>query len=259
MYLGLVICAIGAAFGLVQYMQTKALPVHASMANVSNTIWETCKTYLFTQGKFLAILWVLIAACMVYYFGVLAAQQRPAARHRDPARVRPRHSRLLRRGVVRHSHQHGRQFPHGLFRAQRQSARHARHPAELRHERRPAARRGGTVLHDLHPGVPAARTGRAVLHRLRHRRIARRVRAPHLRRHLHQDRRHRLRPDEDRFQTARRRSEESRRDRGLHRRQCRRFRRPDGGRLRNLRRHRRRADRVSRAGAGGHARASWRR
>src|SRR5205814_731472 len=68
MYIGLAICLIGAIFGLVQYMQTKALPVHDSMAKVSNTIWETCKTYLFTQGKFLAILWVLIAACMVYYF-----------------------------------------------------------------------------------------------------------------------------------------------------------------------------------------------
>ena len=68
MYLGIVMCAIGAVFGLVQYKQTKALPVHESMANVSNIIWETCKTYLFQQGKFLAILWVLIAACMVYYF-----------------------------------------------------------------------------------------------------------------------------------------------------------------------------------------------
>jgi K(+)-stimulated pyrophosphate-energized sodium pump len=72
MYLGIVICAIGAAFGLVQYRQTKALPVHASMGAVSHTIWETCKTYLFTQGKFLAILWTLIAACMIYYFGVLS-------------------------------------------------------------------------------------------------------------------------------------------------------------------------------------------
>ncbi len=72
MYLGIVICAIGAAFGLVQYRQTKALPVHSSMGSVSNTIWETCKTYLFTQGKFLAILWVLIGACMIYYFGVLS-------------------------------------------------------------------------------------------------------------------------------------------------------------------------------------------
>src|ERR1041385_2177719 len=71
MYLGLVICLIGGVFGLVQYMQTKALPVHKSMADVSNTIWETCKTYLLTQGKFLAILWVLIAICMLYYFKVL--------------------------------------------------------------------------------------------------------------------------------------------------------------------------------------------
>src|SRR5690242_13050107 len=64
MYVGIVICAIGAIFGLFQYRQTKALQVHDSMAKVSNTIWETCKTYLFTQGKFLAILWVFIAACM---------------------------------------------------------------------------------------------------------------------------------------------------------------------------------------------------
>jgi K(+)-stimulated pyrophosphate-energized sodium pump len=71
MYLGIVVCAIGAIFGLVQYVQTKALPVHESMANVSNTIWETCKTYLTTQGRFLAILWVLIAICMVYYFAGL--------------------------------------------------------------------------------------------------------------------------------------------------------------------------------------------
>src|SRR5258708_27561586 len=71
MYLGIFVCAIGAAFGLVQYKQTKALPVHESMANVSHIIWETCKTYLFTQGKFLAILCVLIASCMIYYFKIL--------------------------------------------------------------------------------------------------------------------------------------------------------------------------------------------
>ncbi len=71
MYIGIGICAIGALFGLLQYKQTKALDVHESMAKVSHTIWETCKTYLFTQGKFLAILWVLIAGCMVYYFGFL--------------------------------------------------------------------------------------------------------------------------------------------------------------------------------------------
>ena len=68
LFLGLVICAVGAAFGLLQYKQTRALPVHKSMGDVSNIIWETCKTYLFQQGKFLAALWVLIAICMVYYF-----------------------------------------------------------------------------------------------------------------------------------------------------------------------------------------------
>jgi K(+)-stimulated pyrophosphate-energized sodium pump len=68
MYLGLLICLVGMAFGLVQYNQTKALPVHSSMSDVSNIIWETCKTYLFQQGRFLLILWLLIAVCIVYYF-----------------------------------------------------------------------------------------------------------------------------------------------------------------------------------------------
>ena len=73
MYLGLVVCVIGLIFGLIQYNQIKNLPVHESMANVSETIWETCKTYLFQQGKFLAGLWVVIAICMVYYFGFLTS------------------------------------------------------------------------------------------------------------------------------------------------------------------------------------------
>jgi K(+)-stimulated pyrophosphate-energized sodium pump len=72
MYIGIALCVVGAIFGLLQYRQTKALPVHAAMAGVSHVIWETCKTYLFTQGKFLAILWGLIALCMIYYFGVLS-------------------------------------------------------------------------------------------------------------------------------------------------------------------------------------------
>jgi K(+)-stimulated pyrophosphate-energized sodium pump len=71
MLIGIALCGVGALFGLVQYKQTKGLPVHDSMAKVSNMIWETCKTYLFTQGKFLAILWTLIACCMIYYFGAL--------------------------------------------------------------------------------------------------------------------------------------------------------------------------------------------
>ena len=70
--IGLVVCALGVVYGWMQYLQTRRLPVHASMAAVSQIIWETCKTYLFQQGKFLAVLWVLIAVCMTYYFGVLS-------------------------------------------------------------------------------------------------------------------------------------------------------------------------------------------
>jgi K(+)-stimulated pyrophosphate-energized sodium pump len=68
---GLIICLIGMVFGIMQYVQTKNLPAHKAMLDVSQTIWETCKTYLFQQGKFLIALWVLIAACIVYYFGAL--------------------------------------------------------------------------------------------------------------------------------------------------------------------------------------------
>jgi len=70
--IGLVVCALGTVYGWMQYIQTKNLQVHKSMADVSQIIWETCKTYLWQQGKFLAALWVLIAVCMVYYFGVLS-------------------------------------------------------------------------------------------------------------------------------------------------------------------------------------------
>lgn len=68
---GLVICLIGLGFGLLQYMQTKNLPAHKAMLDVSQTIWETCKTYLLQQGKFLLGLWILIAICIIYYFGFL--------------------------------------------------------------------------------------------------------------------------------------------------------------------------------------------
>jgi K(+)-stimulated pyrophosphate-energized sodium pump len=69
---GLVVSVLAVAYGWLQYVQTKNLPVHPSMSAVSQIIWETCKTYLFQQGKFLAALWLLIGACMVYYFKVLS-------------------------------------------------------------------------------------------------------------------------------------------------------------------------------------------
>jgi len=65
---GLVVCFLGIAFSLVQFSQIRNLPVHKSMLEISELIWETCKTYLIQQGKFLAILWAFIAAIMVWYF-----------------------------------------------------------------------------------------------------------------------------------------------------------------------------------------------
>ena len=74
LFFGLFVCAVGAAFGLWEFFRTRALPVHRSMSDVSHIIWETCKTYLLQQGKFLAALWVLIAVCMIYYFSILQAK-----------------------------------------------------------------------------------------------------------------------------------------------------------------------------------------
>ena len=68
---GLLFCFLGLMFGLVIYIQLKNLPVHRAMREISELIYETCKTYLITQGKFIMILWVFIAAIVIAYFGVL--------------------------------------------------------------------------------------------------------------------------------------------------------------------------------------------
>src|ERR1700720_448979 len=69
---GIVICIFGLGFGLAIYSRLKNLPVHKSMRDISGLIYETCKTYLITQGKFLLILWVFIAVIIAAYFGWLA-------------------------------------------------------------------------------------------------------------------------------------------------------------------------------------------
>jgi K(+)-stimulated pyrophosphate-energized sodium pump len=69
---GILFCVFGLVFGLVIYSRLKNLPVHRSMRDISELIYETCKTYLFTQGKFLLLLWLFIAVVIVLYFGVLA-------------------------------------------------------------------------------------------------------------------------------------------------------------------------------------------
>jgi len=76
---GIVVCLLGLAFGLAMSSHLKNLPVHKSMLEISELIYETCKTYLITQGKFILLLEVLIGAVMIVYFGVL--------RHFEPAKV----------------------------------------------------------------------------------------------------------------------------------------------------------------------------
>jgi K(+)-stimulated pyrophosphate-energized sodium pump len=68
---GLVVCLGGMVFGLVMFTNLKNLPVHKSMREISELIYETCKTYLFTQLKFIMVLWVFIGAIIVAYFGWL--------------------------------------------------------------------------------------------------------------------------------------------------------------------------------------------
>ncbi|HVP43083.1 MAG TPA: sodium/proton-translocating pyrophosphatase, partial [Terriglobales bacterium] len=70
--IGLLFCVAGLGFGMVIYYQLKNLPVHRSMREISELIYETCKTYLVTQGKFILILWAFIAVVIVLYFGVLS-------------------------------------------------------------------------------------------------------------------------------------------------------------------------------------------
>jgi K(+)-stimulated pyrophosphate-energized sodium pump len=77
---GLVITALGLLFGLMTFTQLKNLPVHPSMLEVSELIYETCKTYLITQGKFILVLWMFIAVIISAYYGWLnPVQGKPIA------------------------------------------------------------------------------------------------------------------------------------------------------------------------------------
>ena len=69
--IGILFCIFGLGFGMTIYMRLKDLPVHRSMREISELIYETCKTYLVTQGKFLLLLWIFIALVILLYFGVL--------------------------------------------------------------------------------------------------------------------------------------------------------------------------------------------
>jgi K(+)-stimulated pyrophosphate-energized sodium pump len=69
--IGIFFCLFGFAFGMAIYMRLKNLPVHRAMREISELIYETCKTYLVTQGKFILLLWTFIAVIILLYFGVL--------------------------------------------------------------------------------------------------------------------------------------------------------------------------------------------
>src|SRR3981081_1948870 len=70
--IGILFCIFGLGFGLWIYMRLKNLPVHRSMREISELIYETCKTYLVTQGKFILLLWAFIAVVIAAYFGWLS-------------------------------------------------------------------------------------------------------------------------------------------------------------------------------------------
>ena len=72
---GILICILGLVFGMAMYMNLKKLPVHRAMREISELIYETCKTYLITQGKFILILEVFIGVIIVLYFGVLSGME----------------------------------------------------------------------------------------------------------------------------------------------------------------------------------------
>ena len=201
LFFGLAVCVIGALFGLFQYQQTRALPVHPAMGNVSHIIWETCKTYLLQQGKFLVALWILIALCMLYYFiglqgksvgdvliilacsvlGILGSYGVAwfGIRINTTANSRAAFAALKGNGLKTLSIPLQSGMSIGLLLV----------CVEL-------FCMMGILL------FLAAGTGRALLHRLRHRRIPGRRGVAHRRRHLHQNRRHRRRSDENRLQSA---------------------------------------------------------
>lgn len=68
---GMVISALGLVYGIIEYLKVKNIKAHKSMLDVGNLIFETCKTYLIQQGKFLVVLELFIAACIGFYFGFL--------------------------------------------------------------------------------------------------------------------------------------------------------------------------------------------
>ena len=96
-------------FGLMEFIRIKRMPAHKSMLDVSALIYETCKTYLFQQGKLLILLEAFIGACIFYYFFGLQHMELPKVLLILLWSVLGILG-ILRRGLVRYPHQHLRQL-----------------------------------------------------------------------------------------------------------------------------------------------------
>ena len=206
---GIGVCILGLVFGMAIYTQLKNAPVHKSMLEISELIYETCKTYLITQMKFILILEAFIGTIMVLYFGSSPRIARRPARLGQVAIILffslvgiAGSSAVAWFGIRVNTFANsrtafaaleGKPFPCyaiplkagmsiGMLLISDRAHADARHPP-------------------LHP----RRVRGPVLHRLRHRRVARRLGPPHRGRHLHEDRRHRVGPHEDRLQDQGRR------------------------------------------------------
>ena len=103
-------CILGMIFGLFMYVHLKGLPAHRAMKEVSQLIWETCKTYLIHQGKFLLLLWWFIAVVILAYFAVLLHFS--AARRHHPCVQRAGDGGQLRGGMVRHPGEYAGELAH---------------------------------------------------------------------------------------------------------------------------------------------------
>ena len=165
---GLLICLFGLGFGVYQFAQLRKLPVHKSMLEISELIYETCKTYLITQGKFILALEVLIGAVMILYFGFL--------QHMEPVKV----ATILAFSLIGIGGSYGVAW-FGIrvntFANSRtafactagQALPDLRHPAPCGDEHRDGADQHRALPDALHPALRPRRLRRPLLHRLRHR------------------------------------------------------------------------------------------
>ena len=214
--IGILFCIFGLGFGLVIYTRLKGLPVHRAMREISELIYETCKTYLVTQGKFLLLLWIFIAVIILLYFGVLLKF--------EAVRV----AIILLFSIVGIAGSYGVAWfgirVNTFANSRTAFAGLAGKPYPIYNIPLQAGMSIGMMLISVELlimlfillFVPGDYAG-PCFYRLRHRRIAWRGSLAYCRRHLYQDCRYRFRPDENRLQDQGRRRAQPRRDCRLHR------------------------------------------